>query len=155
MNHYNLTLHPFILFNYTYWIPMSNFEHPCNFERFCIGNFACSNCFNKVVIFFKPHPCTLWDEPTPDARMLMIPNNMLEFKHTNKGRCTSWICYTWVWSSFHWDFAFFFPDQRPFSHSFFCLACGLFKIQTFIEMWSCCLRPLGKIYGCPNLHSCI
>jgi len=38
---------------------------PCNFERFCIGNSTYSNCHNKVVIFFKSCPCTLWDEPHP------------------------------------------------------------------------------------------
>ncbi len=41
---------------------------PCNFEGFYIPNFACSNCFNKVVIFFKLRPCTLWDEPQPPCQ---------------------------------------------------------------------------------------
>jgi len=35
------------------------------FKGFCIGNFTCSNCFNKVFVLFKAHPCTLWDEPHP------------------------------------------------------------------------------------------
>ncbi len=38
---------------------------PCNFQRLCISNFACSNCLNKVFVLFKACPCTLWDEPHP------------------------------------------------------------------------------------------
>jgi hypothetical protein len=40
----------------------------CNFQRLCIGNFACLNCFNKVFVLFKAHPCTLWDEAHPPCR---------------------------------------------------------------------------------------
>ncbi len=155
LNCYTLILHTFLLFDYTYWIPMSNSEHPCNFEKFCIGNFTCSNCFNKVVIFRKPHPCTLWDDPTPQARMLMMPNNMSEVKQKNKGCYTSCICYAWLWNSFHWDSTFFFIRSKAFFSFLFCLACGLFKIQTFVEVWSCCPKPSRWIYGYPNLHSCI
>jgi hypothetical protein len=64
---------------------------PCNFERFCIGNSTYSNCHNKVVIFFKSCPCALWDEPHPPCQMPMMPNNMLEVKHTNEGRHTFYI----------------------------------------------------------------
>jgi len=38
---------------------------PCNFQRLCISNSAYSNYFNKGLILFKAHPCTLWDEPHP------------------------------------------------------------------------------------------
>ncbi len=36
---------------------------PCNFQRLCINNFACSNCLNKVLVLFKARPCTLWGKP--------------------------------------------------------------------------------------------
>ncbi len=38
---------------------------PCDFQRHCISNFACSNCLNKVLILFMVRPCTLWDERHP------------------------------------------------------------------------------------------
>jgi hypothetical protein len=37
----------------------------------------------------------------------------------------------------------------------FCLACKLFKIRAFIEPWSCCLGPQGRVDGCLNLPICI
>ncbi len=71
-----------------FWCPIPS--TPCNFERFCIGNSICSNYINKVVIFLKS--CGM--NPTPHAKMLMIPN-MSGVKHTNKGHHTSCICCTW------------------------------------------------------------
>ncbi len=41
---------------------------PCNFQKLCIDNSTCSNFLNKVLILFKAHPCTLWDEPTPQCQ---------------------------------------------------------------------------------------
>jgi len=38
---------------------------PCKYPRFCISNYTCPNCFNKVFILFKACPCTLWHEPHP------------------------------------------------------------------------------------------
>ncbi len=38
---------------------------PCKFQKFCISNFTCLNCFNEVLVLFKVCPCTLWDEPHP------------------------------------------------------------------------------------------
>ncbi len=61
---------------------------PCNFQRLCINNFACSNCLNKNLVLLKAHPCTLWDEPTPHAGIPMMPNKILEAKLTNKGHLT-------------------------------------------------------------------
>ncbi len=115
-----------------FWCPI--LSTPCNFERFYIGDSACSNCFNKVLIFFKSCPCTLWDQPHPHARMLMTPNNMSEVKHTNKGCCTSCICCAWVWSSSHLNFIFLKLDQRPSFHSIFALHVGCSKYK---HSWKC------------------
>jgi hypothetical protein len=123
----------------------------CNFEKFCISYYACSNCFNKVVIFLLATPCTLWDEPHPPCEMPMMPN-MLEVKHTNQGYHTFCICCTWVWSSSHLDYVFFLLDQRPSSHSIFALHVNC---STFIEVWSYHLRPLGRIDGHLNLPNCV
>ncbi len=41
---------------------------PCNFQMFCISNYAYPNCLNKVLVLFKAFPCTLWDEPHPPCR---------------------------------------------------------------------------------------
>ncbi len=38
---------------------------PCNFQRLCISNSTCLNCFNKVLVLFEACPCILWDEPHP------------------------------------------------------------------------------------------
>ncbi len=38
---------------------------PCKFQKLCISNSTCLNCLNKVLVLFKPCPCTLWDEPHP------------------------------------------------------------------------------------------
>ncbi len=109
-----------------FWCPICN--TPCNFERFCISNFICSNCFNKVIIFFKSCPCILWDEPTTHARMPMMPNNMSKVKHTTKGYYTFYICCIWVWNSSHWNFACFFIQAIALFSFHFYLACRLFKI---------------------------
>jgi hypothetical protein len=102
---------------------------PCNFEKLYIGNFSCSNCPNKVVIFVKLCPCILWDEPTTHAKMPMMPNNMLNVKHTNKVRCTSCICYLSL-KFIPLQFLIFFSlNQRPFSRSIFALhaCCSKYK----------------------------
>ncbi len=104
----------------------------CNFQRLCINNFACLNCFNKILILFKACPCTLWVESYPHARIPMMPNKISEVKSTNKGHLTCSIYYTWAWSSSHFNSAFFFTLSRAFFSFYFCLACGLFKIRAFI-----------------------
>jgi hypothetical protein len=136
-----------------FWCPIPN--TPCNFEKFYIGNSACSNCFNKVVIFLKSGPSICGMSPIPHVRMPMMFNNMLRVNHTNKGCCTSCICCTWVWSSSHLYFAFVFTQSKAFFSFLFCLACRLFKIKTFIEVWSCHLRHPRRIDGCQDLPNCI
>jgi hypothetical protein len=132
-----------------FWCPI--LSTPCNFEKFCIGNSTCSNCFKKIVIFLKLCPCTLWDEPHPlcenanDAQLL-------EVKHINKGYYTSCICCTWVWSLSHLDSTFFFTQSKAFFIPFL-FYMQVAQIQTFIEVWSCCLRPPWQIDGCPRAKS--
>jgi hypothetical protein len=102
---------------------------PCNFERLCISNFDCPNCFNKVVILFKACPCTLCGmNPTPYVGISMMPNKISEAKRTNKGYLTYSICCTWASSSSHFNSAFFFTQSRAFFSFHFCFACGLLKI---------------------------
>jgi hypothetical protein len=67
---------------------------PCNFQSFCISNFACLNCFNKGLVLLKACPCSLRDEPHPHARIPMMLNKISKAKHTNKGRLTCSICCT-------------------------------------------------------------
>jgi hypothetical protein len=126
--------HPFLLFGCTYWIWMSNSKHPWNFGMFCIDNITCLHCFKKVVIFLKLHPCTLWDEPHPPVKMLMMPNNMSEVKHTTKVHHTYCICCIWVWSSSHLDLVFLKIRSKVFFSFYFCFICRLFKIQ---HSWKC------------------
>ncbi len=46
--------------------------------------------------------------PTPHAKIPMMPNNILLVKHTNKGCLTCGICCVWAWSSYHFNSTFFF-----------------------------------------------
>ncbi len=89
--------------------------------------------------------------PTPHAEIPMIPNKILEAKCTSKGRLTCSICYTWAWSSSHFNSIFFFTLSIAFFSFYFCLACGLLKIWMFIARWFCCLGPLTQIEGRPYL----
>jgi hypothetical protein len=93
--------------------------------------------------------------PTPHAKMPMMPNNILEVKHTNESRRTFYIYCTCVWNSFYLDFALFLTWSKAFCSFHFCFAYQLFKIQTFIEVWSCHLKPLEWINGCQGLPHCI
>jgi hypothetical protein len=79
--------------------------------------------------------------PTPHVGIPMMPNNILEVKHTNKGHLTCSICCAWVWSSSHSNYVFFFTRLKAFFSFRFSIARWLFKIRTFIELWSCCLGP--------------
>ncbi len=60
-------LHPFLWLSLLIGFQCLISTTPCNFKRPCIGNFACLNYFNKVLIIFKAHPRTLWDEPHPSC----------------------------------------------------------------------------------------
>jgi len=124
---------------------------PCNFQMLCISNYACPNWLNKVFVLFKAHPCTLWDEPHPHARIPMMPNKISEAKRTNKGHLTYSICCASAWSSSHSNFAFFFILSRALFSFCFCLACGLLKIWVFIAWWFYCLSSPTWIEGWPNL----
>jgi hypothetical protein len=128
---------------------------PCNFEKLCIGNYACPNCLNKVIIFLKVCSCTLQDKPHPHARIPMVPNKILKDKHTNKGHLTYSICWAWTWNSSHFNFTFFFTHIRALFSFHFCLTCGLLNIRAFKERWSCCLGPLWQLDGHLNLPICI
>ncbi len=101
---------------------------PCNFQRLCISNYACSNCFNKVFVLFKARPCTLWDEPHPHAGIPMMPNKISEAKRTNKGCLTCLISCAWAWSSSHSNFTSFFTLSIALFSFYFCITCGLFII---------------------------
>ncbi len=125
------------------------------FKGFYIGKFACSNYFNKVFIFFKVRPCILWDEPTTHVEIPMMPNNISEVKHTNKGHLTCGICCAWAWSSSHFNSTFYFTWSTAFFSFHVYLTCGLFKIQAFIEPWSCWLGPPWWIDGCFDFLACI
>jgi len=102
---------------------------PCNLQRFYIGNLACLNCVNKVIVLFKVCPCTLWDEPHPSSRNPMMPNKILEAKHTNKGHLTYSICCAWAWNSSHSNSTFFFIRSRAFFSFRFCLGCSRPKFK--------------------------
>ncbi len=105
---------------------------PCNFQKLCIGNSTCLNCLNKVFVLLKACPCTLWDEPHLHAGIPMMPNKISKVKCTNKSHLTCSICCAWAWSSSHFNSTFFFTLLRAFFSFHFSLACGLFKIRTFI-----------------------
>jgi hypothetical protein len=95
---------------------------PCNFERFCIGNSTYSNCHNKVVIFSSHAHALYGMSPTPHAKMPMMPNNMLEVKHTNEGCRTFYIYCTCVWNSSYLDYASFVTRSKAFFSFHFCFA---------------------------------
>jgi hypothetical protein len=105
---------------------------PCSFQRFCIGNFAWSNCLNKVSSSSRCVNALCGMNPTPHVRIPMMPNKILKVKHTNKGCLTYSICCAWAWSSSHSNSTFFFIQLRALFSFRFCLACKLFKIQMFI-----------------------
>ncbi len=128
---------------------------PCNFWKLCIGNYTCPNCLNKLSILFKAHPCTLWDEPQPHAKIQVMPNNISKAKRTNKRHLTCGICYAWAWSSSHFYFIFFCTWSKAFFSFFFSLACGLLKIQTFKKPWSYCLGSPRWVDGCFDFLACI
>ncbi len=72
------------------------------------------------------------------------------FPYTHYG-----ICCIWAWSSSHFNFIFF-THSRVFFSFHFCLACGVFKIWTFIKSWSYCLAPSKMSTWTPwfpGLHS--
>jgi hypothetical protein len=71
---------------------------------------------------------------TPHAKMLMMPNNMLEAKHINHGYRTSCICCAWVWNSSHLDLVYLFTQSKAFFSFHFYFACGLFNIHKSVVL---------------------
>jgi hypothetical protein len=148
-----LILHPFLLFGCIYWIPMSNFEHPMQLWKVLHRQLYLLKLLQEDCSFSSCAHVLCGMNPTPCVKMPMMPN-MLEVKHINKGYYTSCICCTWVWSLPHLDSTFFFTQSKAFFIPFL-FYMQVAQIQTFIEVWSCCLRPLWQIDGCPNLPNCI
>ncbi len=72
--------------------------------------------------------------PTPHARMPMMPNNMSKIKHTNHGCYTFCICCIWVWNLSHLDFVFLFTWSKAFSSFHFYFAWGLFNIHKSVVL---------------------
>ncbi len=150
-SHDTCIFHPFLWFSCVYWIPMSNSKRPMQFSKVLCKQLCFPNCFKKVFVLFKVHPCTLWDESHPPTRVLMMPNKISKVKCTNKGHLTYSICCAWAWSSSHSNSTFFFIQSRAFFSFHFFLACELLKIQTFIARWFCCFGPPTRVEGWPNL----
>jgi hypothetical protein len=59
--------------------------------------------------------------PTSHARIPMMPNKIMQVKHTKKGHLTYSICCVWAWSSSHFNSAFFSLDEGPSFDSAFAL----------------------------------
>ncbi len=152
MNHDILILHPFLLFNCTYWILMFNSKHLMQLWKvlhklLCLLKLLQQGCHFS---FSYTHAlCGM--NPTPHARMPMMPNNMSELKHTNQGWCTC-ICCAWVWNSSHFGFVFFFTWSKAFFSFHFCFVCGLFNIHRNVVLSP---KTPRWIDGCLNLPNCI
>jgi hypothetical protein len=125
-----LILHPFLWLSCIYWTPMSNSKHPVQLSNALHKQLCLLELFQQGSRPSQGAPMHFvgWTPP-PMRESQWCPTRFQRLKRTNKGHLTYSICYTWVWSSFHFNFVFFFTWSKTFFHSTFALHVGRSRFE--------------------------
>ncbi len=75
---------------------MSNAKRPMQLSEVLHKQLCLPKLLQQGFHPFQGAPMHFVGRTTPHARIPMMPNNILEVKHTNKGHLTYGICYTWA-----------------------------------------------------------